>query len=233
MRKCVFLLMIIPFIGIKAQIYSYDESVRFPTMDLYDTGTMNMALRHSAAMAERVRNISYTIQPQRELQYQKYREGKYADAIKICIEVLNRYVYYVVDHQATSDMEQLAADCAIKIKEYELAISFYQSLKDAKIDGMDSKLSNIFNIKMNDARNSFRNRNYSSLWNDVAIALKTGWESGECYYYYGACYENSNNISEAKKMYRLAKKKKYTPAATALKSLKNRKKNKGNPEVYY
>ena len=106
-------------------------------------------------------------------------------------------------------------------------------MKNAKIDGMDSKLSNIFNIKMNDARNSFRNRNYSSLWNDVAIALKTGWESGECYYYFGACYENSNNISEAKKMYRLAKKKKYTPATTALKLLKNRKKDKGNPEVYY
>lgn len=223
MRKFVFLFLTFPFHGINAQIYSYDESVRFPTMDLYDTGSMNMALRHMSAMSERINNISYSVQPQRELQYQKYREGKYADAITICIEVINRYVYYVVDHQAISDMEQLAGDCAIKLEEYELAISFYQSLKNAKIDGMDYKLSNIFNIKINDARNSFRSRNYNALWNDVTIALKTGWESGECYYYYGACYENYSNIKEAKKMYKLAKKKNYTPATTALKSLKNRK----------
>ena len=63
----------------------------------------------------------------------------------------------------------------------------------------------------------------SKLYEDVTIALKTGWESGECYYYYGVCYENGNNLKDAKRMYKLAKKKKYNPAVDALKSMKKKK----------
>ena len=40
-------------IDAQAQIYGYDDYVRMPTMDLYDPGTMNMAIRAQAEAAAR------------------------------------------------------------------------------------------------------------------------------------------------------------------------------------
>ena len=37
----------------QAQVYGYDDYVRMPTMDLYDPGTMNMAIRAQAEAAAR------------------------------------------------------------------------------------------------------------------------------------------------------------------------------------
>lgn len=46
-------LMCLAMVKGNAQVYGYDDYVRLPTMDLYDTGTMNMALRARAEMAAR------------------------------------------------------------------------------------------------------------------------------------------------------------------------------------
>jgi hypothetical protein len=37
----------------QAQVYGYDDYVRMPTMDLYDPGVMNMAIRAQAEAAAR------------------------------------------------------------------------------------------------------------------------------------------------------------------------------------
>ena len=191
---------------------------------------MRMALQHNAAMSQRITNIMHAVQPLREQQYQYYHEGKYLEAVNICVDAISRYVYYIADNSALCDMEILAGDCAFKIGAYEMAIVLYNKAKSVNVSGMDNKLSSIYYIKMNDARNSYRKGDYKSLWNDVDIALKTGWESGECYYYKGVCFENAGNYSNrdriryAKNMYKLAKKKKYAPASAALKALKNKKK---------
>ncbi len=174
-------------------------------------------------MTQRAIQISHTVQPYRQLQYEKYLEGKYEEAIDICLDVRKRYTYYAFDDRAIRDMLSLAGDCAMKISAHETAIDFYLLAKQAEEKGMDSKLQSVFNSKMNDARDSFRNDNYSKLWDDVSIALKTGWESGECYYYFGFCYERNGNYKDAKKMYKLAKKKNYPIAEIALKNLKKMK----------
>ena len=224
MRKALLIIILLTI----WTFYAKAQYVEFPTTDLYDTDVMNMSLRAHAQMSNRIRNIMYEVQPLRTLQYQKYREGKYSDAINICIEARNKYVYYVVDNRAISDMEVLAADCACKIKNYELAIAFYNIAKEAGEQGVDNKLYSVFNTKLQDARYSYKNSDYRSLWDDVKIALKTGWENGECYFYQGVCYEKAANNSDgdkyklAKKMYKLAKKKKYSPAITALKELKKK-----------
>lgn len=55
MKKKVMMLALMGLIMVKgnAQTYGYDDYVRFPTMDLYDSGTMNMAIRAQAEMAAR------------------------------------------------------------------------------------------------------------------------------------------------------------------------------------
>ena len=174
-------------------------------------------------MNQRAIQISQTVQPYREQQRQYYREGKYREAVELCYDVRQRYVYYVHDNKAISDMEIVAGDCALRIGAYESAVDWYQTAKGAGESGMDSRLSQVFDAAMQKARDAYRNSSYSELWNDVTIALKTGWESGECYYYYGVCYERSHNLKDAKKMYKLAKKKNYSPAVVALQNLKKRK----------
>ena len=42
----------------QAQIYGYDDYVRMPTMDLYDTGVMNMAVRARAEAAARQQEMA-------------------------------------------------------------------------------------------------------------------------------------------------------------------------------
>ena len=220
MKKVIVFGLVVWFstaIGAKAQ------SARLPVMDIFDTDLMVTTLNAQRQMSERVIQIMHTVQPYRELQYKYYKEGKYREAIELCFEVNNQYIHYVFENKAISDMEVLAGDCAVKIGAYETAINLYQVAQKSGENGISSKLSQIFNLKMDDARTSYRNGNYSVLWNDVTIALKTGWENGECYFYYGVCYEKSNNLADAKKMYKLAKKKKYFPAITALQELKKKK----------
>lgn len=220
MKKVIIFVFVVWFssaMNVRAQY------VKLPTIDLYDTRLMEASVNAHGQMVERVIQISHTVQPYREQQYKYYREGKYREAIKLCLEVYDQYVHYEFDNKAISDMEALAGDCAVKIGVYEAAIDLYQKAQKAGENGMSSKLSHIFDLKMNDARASYRNSNYSALWNDVTIALKTGWENGECYFYYGVCYEKSNKLADAKKMYKLAKKKNYSSAIVALQELKKKK----------
>ena len=42
----------------QAQTYGYDDYVRMPTMDLYDTGVMNMAIRAQAEAAARQQEMA-------------------------------------------------------------------------------------------------------------------------------------------------------------------------------
>lgn len=219
MKKKLFIQFIVFFFAISAKA----QYVQFPTVDLYDTGAMNAHLNAYREMAQRAIQISHTVQPLREQQYQYYREGKYREAVELCYDVHRQYIYYVFDNKAISDMEIIAGDCAMKLGAYESAIDWFKKAKEAGENGMDTRLNQVFNAIMIKAREDCSNGNNTALWNDVTVALKSGWESGECYYYYGICYEKSNNISEAKKMYRKAKKMNYSPAIIALKALKKRK----------
>ena len=209
-------LLCLPLLSLRAQIF--------------DSNSANAVLQAQTEyihaygqMTQRAIQIMHAVQPYREQMYQKSRNGEYKEAIQLLDNVQRQYVYYVFDNRGIRDMLSLGGDCAVKLGAYELAIIYYNQAKTAEETGMDSKLLNVFNMNMDNARISYRNGDFPSLWNDVSIALKTGWENGECYYYYGACFENRNNLKEAKKMYKLAKKKKYTPAIDALKELKKKK----------
>ena len=53
MKKILFTILCMMALTANAQVYAYDTWGQLPTMDLYDTQTMNMALAH-AEMAARV-----------------------------------------------------------------------------------------------------------------------------------------------------------------------------------
>ncbi len=208
---------------IYAQIGPYDRGIQMPTRDLYDTDMMGAAINAARQMSQRVIQIKQAVQPFREQQYQYYKAGKYKEAIDVCNKVVNQFIYYANDHKAIKDMETLAGDCSLQLRDFESAIDWYQKARNAGDEYTSSKLLQVFNLKMNDARESNKKGNYYALWKDVTVAMSTGWENGECYYYYGACAEKSGDLKEAKKMYKIAKKKSYSPAIMALRELKKKK----------
>lgn len=220
MKKMLGLLLVFFFIEIPNAIA---QDMQFPIVDLYDIGSMDTYVNTVREMNQRVVQIMKKVKPDRELQYKYYREGKYREAVELCYDVYRQYVYYVYDNRAISDMEVLAGDCALKIGAYESAIDWYLTAQRAEVNGMDSRLGQVFYAVMADAKSAYESNDYNTLWKHITIASKTGWESGEIYYYYGACYEKFNDLRNAKKMYKLAKKKNYIPAITALQKLKKRK----------
>ena len=92
---------------------------------------MMMYLNAVREMNQRAIQISQTVQPYRERQRQYYREGKYREAVELCYDVRQQYVYYVHDNKAISDMEIVAGDCALMIGAYESAIDWFQTAKGA------------------------------------------------------------------------------------------------------
>lgn len=210
------------FTHIYAQIGPYDTACPMPTTSLYDSDVMNASIKAAKERYQRRNQISEAVQPFRERQIQYYREGRYRAAVDLCNNVYRQYVYFVYENKAISDMEILAGDCALKIRSYEEAIEWYRRAYGEDEKGMNYKLSNVFNVVIDDARNAYKSSNFPRLWDIVSIAQKTGKKSGECYYYYGVCYEKSNNYRDAKKMYKRAKNLKYAPAISALEELKKK-----------
>ena len=53
-------------------------------------------------MTQRAIQIMHTVQPYREAMYQKARNGEYENALRILIDVEERYIYYVFDNRVYS-----------------------------------------------------------------------------------------------------------------------------------
>ena len=191
---------------------------------IYDTSLRETYLQAYGEMTQRAIQISHKVQPYREEMYRLFQKGDFKEAIQLCNNVQSKYVYYVFDNKAIRDMEILAGDCAVKIHAYELAVSYYNTAKQAGEECAEQKLFQVFDIKVRDAREHFKSLNYTEMHNDIMIALSTKWENGESYYYSGVYYEYCGMFGDAKKMFKLAKKKKYMPASDALFALKRKMK---------
>ena len=87
MKKEVMMLALMCLVMVKgnAQTYGYDDYVRFPTMDLYDPGTMNMAIRAQAEMAARRQQYMEFCANQA---IEAKRDGRWNDVIKYCNNAL-------------------------------------------------------------------------------------------------------------------------------------------------
>ena len=81
MKKKVFVIALMCLVMAKgnAQTYGYDDYVRLPTMDLYDPGVMNMAIRAQAEMAARRQQYMDFCANQA---IEAKREGRWNDVIR-------------------------------------------------------------------------------------------------------------------------------------------------------
>lgn len=191
---------------------------------IIDDGILNSYVNAYGQMTQRAIEIMHAVQPYRERQYELYKKGYYDESIKVCVEVINKYVKYVFENKGISDMECLAGDAAVKIKEYEVALTFYQMALSSEDRQADYKLSTLFSTLMMEAHNNLNSGYFNLMQNNLSIASKTGYESGEYYYYWGKYYEHFSNYKVAQNYYRKAKRKGYASyAEAALKQLKDKK----------
>ena len=103
---------------------------------VFDSNSANAVLEANAEyiraygqMTQRAIQIRHAVQPYREMMIQTYRKGCYKEALDICYNANKQYVYYVFDNKGMSDMELLAGECAVKMQNYELAITWYNMAK--------------------------------------------------------------------------------------------------------
>lgn len=133
-------LMCLTVVTGNAQTYGYDDYVRFPTMDLYDPGVMNMAVRAQAEMAARRQQYMEFCANQA---IEAKREGRWNDVIKFsndALEVGGYDVFYLFRGDA---YEQLGY--------YNYALADYKRAKRAGISGA-SNAYNALKAKMKEMK---------------------------------------------------------------------------------
>ena len=122
MKKKAFVIALMCLVMAKgnAQTYGYDDYVRLPTMDLYDSGVMNMSLNaHREMAARRQQYMEFCANQAMEAK----REGRWNDVIKFsndALEVGGYDVFYLFRGDA---YEQLGY--------YKYALADYKRAKKA------------------------------------------------------------------------------------------------------
>lgn len=139
MKKRLFVVLIVGTLinEAKAQISSYDSWSRLPTMDLYDTGTMNAYARAVAETAARRKRL---FEYYSDLAVEAYNEEQWSYAIECVNNALNTQYYSgLVFYIRGYALEQLGDEKAAmkdykKGKKYgsEAAASALESLKDRR-----------------------------------------------------------------------------------------------------
>ena len=117
-------------ISAQAQTYGYDDYVRLPTMDLYDTGVMNMSLRAQAEMAARREQF---VNQCAEQAIEAKRAGRWNDVIKYSNDALACSDYDVFYLFRGTAYEELGY--------YKYALADYKKAKKAGI----SEAANLYN----------------------------------------------------------------------------------------
>lgn len=132
MKKKVFVIALMCLVMAKgnAQTYGYDDYVRLPTMDLYDSGVMNMSLNaHREMAARRQQYMEFCANQAIEAK----REGRWNDVIKYsndALEIGGYDVFYL-----------FRGDAYEKLGYYKYALADYKRAKRVGI----SEAANLYN----------------------------------------------------------------------------------------
>ena len=112
----------------QAQIYGYDDYVRMPTMDLYDPGTMNMAIRAQAEAAARRQEMA----ARRQEMFRFYASR--------ALEAHKAQRWYDVIENATQaiSIEPIGLVFVTRGEAYEALGYYKEALKDYKAGKRDS-----------------------------------------------------------------------------------------------
>ena len=114
----------------KAQFYGYEQAIQLPTMDLYDSGVMNMSLNaHREMAARRQQYMEFCANQAIEAK----REGRWNDVIEYsndALEIGGYDVFYL-----------FRGDAYEKLGYYKYALADYKRAKRAGI----SEAANLYN----------------------------------------------------------------------------------------
>lgn len=112
----------------QAQTYGYDDYVRMPTMDLYDPGVMNMAIRAQAEAAARRQEMAAR------------REEKFRYYASRTIEAYNAKRWYDVIENATQaiSIEPIGLIFVTRGEAYEALGYYKEALNDYKTGKKDN-----------------------------------------------------------------------------------------------
>ena len=112
----------------QAQVYGYDDYVRMPTMDLYDPGVMNMAIRAQAEAAARRQEMA----ARREEMFRYYASRT--------IEAYNAKRWYDVIENATQaiSIEPIGLVFVTRGEAYEALGYYKEAINDYKAGKRDN-----------------------------------------------------------------------------------------------
>jgi hypothetical protein len=92
MKKTVMMMAVMSLmaVGAKAQVYAYDQALPLPTMDLYDTGVMNMTLR---ALAETAAWRKQRYEERADMALEAYKKKQWRNVIGYVNDALSTGFY--------------------------------------------------------------------------------------------------------------------------------------------
>lgn len=92
MKKTVMMMAVMSLmaVGAKAQVYAYDQALPLPTVDLYDTGVMNMTLR---AMAETAAWRKQRYEEMADMALEAYKKKQWLNVIGYVNDALSTGFY--------------------------------------------------------------------------------------------------------------------------------------------
>lgn len=221
-RSITLILILLAFLGLKD--IRAQETTIVPSMDLYDTGMMNMyigAMRDAAAidnqMAERM-------QPVIQDTFDKYNRGEYWSCINTVTSIFNSVTFYKRQYWLYSPLYYVRGLSYMAVGQEDNGIANLVAAKDANNSNAASALQSYFSQYCSNAYQELNSKRYYNCLQQVNKALSTTYYNYSIYEIAGAANEGLNSFDEAKKYYKLAKKNGSPNVSQMLKQLNVHKK---------
>lgn len=205
--------------SIKAQ-----EATVVPSMDLYDSGMMNMYLGAMRDAASYDNQMSERLQPIIQDAVNKYNKGEYRNCINSVNSIFNSITFYKRQYWLYSPLYCVRGLSYMAVGQDEDGIVNLVAAKEANNSDASSALQHYFSQYCNNAYQELNSKQYYSCLQQVNKALSTTYYNYSIYEIGGAAYEGLNSFNDAKKYYKLARKNGSPNASQMLKQLSQHKK---------
>lgn len=182
------------------------EATVVPSMDLYDSGMMNMYLGAVRDASNYDLQLAEDLQPIINSAFDKYNRKEYWECISTVNSVFDRVNFYKRQYRIYSQLYYIRGLSYMAVGQEDNGISNLVEAMNAKSDAASKALENYFTQYQDIAYQEYQAGQYSNCLQHVNRALSTKYYSYSIYEIGGAANECLNNFSEAEKYYNLAKK---------------------------
>lgn len=210
------------FLGLKD--VKAQEATVMPSMSLYDTGMMNMYLSAAREAAAIDNQMAERMQPIIQDAFNKYNRGEFWNCINTVTSLFNSVTFYKRQYWLYSPLYYIRGLSYMAVGQEDNGIANLVAAKDANNSNAASALQSYFSQYCNSAYQELNARRYYNCLQQVSKALNTTYYNYSIYEIAGAASEGLNSFNDAKKYYKLAKKKGSPNARQMIKQLNAHKK---------